>query len=70
MIQGRQSAELSRAANAGAINTAAHEGKSADEEAEHAQGVHHEIHRHGVRCVLGASQPGINKGETGLHEHD
>ena len=69
-VQRRHAAERRRAADGGAVEAAAHEGEPADEEPEHAQRVHQEVHRHRVGGVLGADQAGLDQREAGLHEHD
>jgi hypothetical protein len=50
-------------------DTAKHKGKAADVETQHAHGINHKVHRHGVAGILGAAQTGFHQGETCLHEH-
>lgn len=51
------------------VDSAAHEGESAGEEAGHAEGVDHHVHAHGVGRVFGAAHAGFDQGEAALHEH-
>ena len=70
VVQRRQAAQRDRSADRGAVEAAAHEREAADEEAEHAERVHREVHRHRVRGVLGADQAGLDQREARLHEDD
>src|SRR5581483_9750240 len=46
------------------------EGKSTHEVADHAETVDHEVHRHRVTGVLGATEASFNQCEACLHKHD
>ena len=64
-VERRRSAERRDGADAAHLQR-----EAADPVAEHADRVDHEVHRHRVRGVLGAGEPGLDHREAGLHEHD
>ena len=49
---------------------AEHKGKPADPETQHADGVNHDIHAHGMHGVLGPGKARLHQREAQLHEHD
>ncbi len=69
-VQGRGPAERSGSSDGGPVEPSAHEGESAHEEPEHADGVDHEVHRERVGRVLGANETRLDEREARLHEHD
>ena len=58
------------AQSADGAQSAEHEGKPADVESEHAQGIDHQVHGHGMSRILGPGKARLHHGESRLHEHD
>src|SRR5207245_7121356 len=51
-------------------NAAELEGETADEVTDHAEAIDHEVHRHCMTGIFGATETGFDKREPCLHKHD